>query len=194
MFELPTNKEYLIGPASLAILSTILMLFGLGPHLDFDRNAIADGEIWRILSGQFTHSNWYHLMLNLLGILFIWLLHAEYTTLRKYWLNVLFLGLFTGLMILLFSPNIVVYTGLSGLLHGLIVWGALEDIKRKLTTGYLLFIGVWAKICWEQYAGASTDVAKLIDSRVAIEAHLFGAVGGVVLAVIYLFYKTKKPA
>ncbi|MCG9768461.1 rhombosortase, partial [Pseudoalteromonas piscicida] len=187
MFELPTNKEYLIGPASLAILSTILMLFGLGPHLDFDRNAIADGEIWRILSGQFTHSNWYHLMLNLLGILFIWLLHAEYTTLRKYWLNVLFLGLFTGLMILLFSPNIVVYTGLSGLLHGLIVWGALEDIKRKLTTGYLLFIGVWAKVCWEQYAGASTDVAKLIDSRVAIEAHLFGAVGGVVLAVIYLF-------
>ncbi|CAM3893181.1 MULTISPECIES: rhombosortase [Pseudoalteromonas] len=194
MFELPTNKEYLIGPASLAILSTILMLFGLGPHLDFDRNAIADGEIWRILSGQFTHSNWYHLMLNLLGILFIWLLHAEYTTLRKYWLNVLFLGLFTGLMILLFSLNIVVYTGLSGLLHGLIVWGALEDIKRKLTTGYLLFIGVWAKVCWEQYAGASTDVAKLIDSRVAIEAHLFGAVGGVVLAVIYLFYKTKKPA
>ncbi|KJZ01025.1 rhombosortase [Pseudoalteromonas piscicida] len=194
MFELPTNKEYLIGPASLAILSTILMLFGLGPHLDFDRNAIADGEIWRILSGQFTHSNWYHLMLNLLGILFIWLLHAEYTRLRKYWLNVLFLGLFTGLMILLFSPNIIVYTGLSGLLHGLIVWGALEDIKRKLTTGYLLFIGVWAKVCWEQYAGASADVAKLIDSRVAIEAHLFGAVGGVVLAVIYLFNKTKKPA
>lgn len=111
MFELPTNKEYLIGPVSLAILSTILMLFGLGPHLDFDRNAIADGEIWRILSGQFTHSNWYHLMLNLLGISFIWLLHAEYTRLRKYWLNVLFLGLFTGLMILLFSPNIVVYTG-----------------------------------------------------------------------------------
>ena len=155
---------------------------------------LTDGELWRILSGQFTHSNWYHLMLNLLGILFIWLLHAEYTRLRKYWLNVLFLGLFTGLMILLFSPNIIVYTGLSGLLHGLIVWGALEDIKRKLTTGYLLFIGVWAKICWEQYAGASVDVAKLIDSRVAIEAHLFGAVGGVILAVIYLFYKIKKPA
>nr|WP_223229676.1 hypothetical protein [Pseudoalteromonas piscicida] len=44
MFELPTNKEYLIGPMSLAILSTILMLFGLGPYLDFDRNAIAEGN------------------------------------------------------------------------------------------------------------------------------------------------------
>lgn len=96
---------------------------------------------------------------------------------KKYWVNVGLLGAFTGLMIWLFAPNIVVYTGLSGLLHGLIVWGALEDIKRKLTTGYLLLIGVWAKVLWEQYAGASADVAMLIDSRVAIEAHLFGAIG-----------------
>ncbi|GEK08973.1 rhombosortase [Pseudoalteromonas sp. McH1-7] len=194
MFELPTNKEYVIAPLSLAILSTVLMLFNLGYYLDFDRTAIANGEVWRLLTGQFTHSNWYHLLLNILGIVFIWLLHAEYTTIKKYWVNVGLLGAFTGLMIWLFAPNIVVYTGLSGLLHGLIVWGALEDIKRKLTTGYLLLIGVWAKVLWEQYAGASADVAMLIDSRVAIEAHLFGAIGGVLLAIIYLFYKTKKPA
>ncbi|RXE95818.1 rhombosortase, partial [Pseudoalteromonas sp. PS5] len=192
MFELPTNKEYVIAPLSLAILSTVLMLFNLGYYLDFDRTAIANGEVWRLLTGQFTHSNWYHLLLNILGIVFIWLLHAEYTTIKKYWVNVGLLGAFTGLMIWLFAPNIVVYTGLSGLLHGLIVWGALEDIKRKLTTGYLLLIGVWAKVLWEQYAGASADVAMLIDSRVAIEAHLFGAIGGVLLAIIYLFYKTKK--
>lgn len=185
MFELPTNKEYVIAPLSLAILSTVLMLFSLGYYLDFDRTAIANGEVWRVLTGQFTHSNWYHLLLNILGIVFIWLLHAEYTTIKKYWVNVGLLGAFTGLMIWLFAPNIVVYTGLSGLLHGLIVWGALEDIKRKLTTGYLLLIGVWAKVLWEQYAGASADVAMLIDSRVAIEAHLFGAIGGVLLAIIY---------
>ncbi|RRS06808.1 rhombosortase [Pseudoalteromonas sp. J010] len=185
MFELPTNKEYVIAPLSLAILSTVLMLFSLGYYLDFDRTAIANGEVWRVLTGQFTHSNWYHLLLNILGIVFIWLLHAEYTTIKKYWVNVGLLGAFTGLTIWFFAPNIVVYTGLSGLLHGLIVWGALEDIKRKLTTGYLLLIGVWAKVLWEQYAGASADVAMLIDSRVAIEAHLFGAIGGVLLAIIY---------
>ncbi|MEJ6473831.1 rhombosortase [Pseudoalteromonas piscicida] len=194
MFDLPTNKEYLIGPLSLAILSAVLMLFNLGYFFDFDRAAINDGEFWRILSGQFTHSNWYHLLLNLLGILFIWLLHAEYTAPKKYWINVVFLGLFTGGMIFQFAPNIVVYTGLSGLLHGLIVWGAIEDIKRKLTTGYLLFVGVWAKVVWEQYGGASEEVARLIDSRVAIEAHLYGAIGGIILALIYMSIKQKKPA
>ena len=194
MFELPLERKYLLPPLSLACIASVLMLLQLGPMLDFDRNAINQGELWRILTGQFMHSNVYHLLLNVLGIVFIWLLHAEYTRPRQYAFNVLFLALWTGALIYFLAPNIVVYTGLSGLLHGVIIWGAAQDCRRNMVTGYLLFIGVWLKIGFEQSQGASVEVARLIESRVAIEAHLYGAVGGVILFIADLLYHQKRPA
>ena len=64
-------------------------------------------------------------------------------------------------------------------LHGLIIIGALTDCQKGMKTGYLLFIGVWLKIVWEQYTGPSAELGELIEARVAIEAHLIGAVSGI---------------
>lgn len=194
MFELPLEKKHLLPPLLLTCIVIVFMLLQLGPILDFDRDAINQGEIWRILTGQFMHSNFYHLFLNVLGILFIWLLHAEYTQPRQYAFNVLFLALWTGVLIYFLAPNIIVYTGLSGLLHGVIVWGAALDCRRKMITGYLLFVGIWLKIAFEQTQGASVEVASLIESRVAIEAHLYGAIGGVILFIAECIYARKRPA
>ncbi|WP_440056075.1 rhombosortase [Pseudoalteromonas sp. T1lg65] len=193
MFNLPLEKQFITGPIILALFAVLLMLLNLSDSLDFNRVLITEGEIWRVLTGQFMHSNFYHLGLNLLGILLIWLLHGEYTPTTHYFQNTWLLALATGVLIYFFAPNIILYTGLSGLLHGMIVMGALEDIKRKMTTGYLLFFGVFVKIGWEQFHGGSTEVEALINSRVAIEAHLFGALSGVCLFLLR-FVVTKKSA
>jgi membrane associated rhomboid family serine protease len=60
------------------------------------------------------------------------------------------------------------------------------DINAKDKTGYLLFIGVWLKIAHEQVYGASSDVSDLIEASVAVDAHLWGAVGGLIFSIIYL--------
>ena len=93
-----------------------------------------------------------------------------------------------------FSPDIEQYVGLSGVLHGIFIWGAIEDIKAKERTGYLLLVGVILKIAHEQYYGASEDVASLIGASVAINAHLWGAIGGVIAVMILFMIKsfTKK--
>jgi membrane associated rhomboid family serine protease len=73
------------------------------------------------------------------------------------------------------------------------------DIRHRDKTGYLLFFGVWLKISHEQYYGASADVANLINATVAIDAHLWGAVGGLLFSCCYLmlalgkFTKKKRP-
>ncbi len=62
------------------------------------------------------------------------------------------------------------------------------DIQAKDKTGYLLFIGVWLKIAHEQIYGASTDVSDLIEASVAIDALLWGAVGGLFFSIGYLLF------
>ena len=52
---------------------------------------------------------------------------------------------------------------------------------------HLLFLGVWLKIAHEQFYGASTDVSNLIEANIAVNAHLWGALGGLLFSIIYLY-------
>ncbi len=149
----------------------------------YKRSLIANGELWRLLTGHFFHTNEYHLLLNLGGLYLLWGIHGRFYTKANYSLLWLFVSLFIGLGLYLCSPELEQYVGLSGVLHGVFVWGSLLDIKAKDKTGYLLFIGVWLKILHEQIYGASEDIVSLIDANVAIDAHLLGAVGGLVFAM-----------
>ncbi|MBD1582180.1 rhombosortase [Pseudoalteromonas sp. S16_S37] len=185
MIELPLSKRYILPPLTLILISTLLMLFDAHSLMAFDRDLVP-AQWWRIFTGQFMHSNWTHLLLNVVGIVFIWVLHAEHRSAKVYFFHIIFLALWTGLGIWLFCPDIGIYTGLSGLLHGVIVWGALKDIQVGMRSGILLFIGIWAKLIWEQIQGPSVEVGALIDARVAIEAHLIGAIGGLLLSLTLL--------
>ncbi|AZZ98235.1 rhombosortase [Pseudoalteromonas sp. R3] len=189
MFDLPLAPRYLLPPLVLMFFSALLMLPSVKEILVFNRDLIDQGELWRIWTSQYVHTNWMHWLLNVVGVVFIWVLHAEYRSPKVYALHLSILGLWTGVGIWLFCPEIRIYTGLSGLLHGVIVWGAIKDIKVGEKTGILLFLGIAGKLVWEQYAGPSEDVGQLISSRVAIESHLIGALGGLVLAVPLLWQK-----
>ncbi|MBQ4863602.1 rhombosortase [Pseudoalteromonas sp. MMG013] len=191
MLDLPFDKKYILPPLCLILLSTLLMLFNNNALLEFNRSLIEQHQWWRLFSSQFVHANWTHLGLNVLGIVFIWILHAEHRSPVCFALHTLFLAIWTGTGIWLFCPDINIYTGLSGLLHGVIVWGAIKDISVGMRSGALLFIGIWIKLGWEQWQGPSADVGALIESRVAIEAHLIGALGGLLLSAT-LLYSPKK--
>ncbi|GEN37096.1 hypothetical protein PTE01_02060 [Pseudoalteromonas tetraodonis GFC] len=152
-------------------------------ELEFNRPLIEQGQLWRLFTSQFVHANWAHLGLNCAGIALIWLLHGEYTTPKHYSFNIALLALWCGLGVYWFCPTIIIYTGLSALLHGVIVWGAIKDVTVGLKSGYILFIGVWIKLILEQVNGPSAEIGQLIQSTVAVDAHLIGAIGGVLLAV-----------
>jgi rhomboid family GlyGly-CTERM serine protease len=194
MLNLPIQPRYILSPIILLLFSTIFAAFDLNSLLEFNRSLIDDGELWRIFSSQFVHANWAHLGLNASGVLLIWLLPGEYSSPTRYAFNAISLALWCGLGVYWFCPNIHIYTGLSALLHGVIIWGAVKDITVGLKSGYLLFIGVWIKIAFEQFSGPNADIGKLINSTVAIDAHLIGVIGGTLLAiplVIELFKKKK---
>ena len=90
----------------------------------------------------------------------------------------------TTLLIYGFAKQLQWYVGLSGVLHGVFLIGAYFDIKQGMKTGWLLLVGVLIKVGHEQIFGASQDIADLINATVAIDAHLFGTISGLMIIVI----------
>ena len=180
-----------VASLSLAVILVILHLLRaeLAPWLEFDRSAIYQGQWWRILTGHFLHTNSWHLVMNLGGLALIILLHGMYYRPIQLWLHLLLGSTLIGLAVLFWSPQITIYVGLSGWLHALLVSGCCIDIQRQWSSGWLILAAVFGKVIWEQWQGASQDVVTLIEAEVATDAHLYGAVVGLLLYAALLFVR-----
>jgi len=170
------------------LLALVPLVFAAGGEtwrvaLRYDRAAILERhEYWRLLTGHLVHGDVHHLALNLIGLALIASLCRGCFRLGQ-WLVVLaaaWLAIDAGLLIAM--PNLAWYVGLSGVLHGLLAAGAVRwwQIESRwlaaLLSGILL-----TKLCWEQWQGALPISG---DLNVIVNAHLYGAVGGALAAVL----------
>ncbi|WP_233078226.1 rhombosortase [Rheinheimera soli] len=149
-------------------------------------------QIWRALTGHLLHSNHWHLVMNLGALLLMLMLHQLYYQLSSFALLLLSGCIGISLLLYLFSPDIQIYVGLSGWLHCFITVGALLDIKHKIQSGWLILLGVIAKVTYEQWQGPDPELAALIDANVAIDAHLYGVICAVLLGLMFVL--SAKPA
>ena len=183
MISLPFSPKYSFGPLLLAICAIAAFMFEplSGEWLAYDRYAIQGLETWRILTGNIVHTNGPHLLLNLAGLTLLWALHGEHYRVGRFLKVFVWCSIGTSVGLYFFAENLIWYAGLSGALHGMFVWGACMDINNKVHSGWLLLAGVGVKIGYEQLAGSSAQVAALIDAKVAVDAHLFGAISGLII-------------
>ena len=190
--SLPTTPQQISVPLIVLFISLISFLFdnSLSELLVYQRSLVTQGEIWRVFSGHFFHTNGFHFLLNAAAVVMLWALHGHFYTIKSYLIVFMVSAIICSIGIHWFSLDIEQYVGLSGVLHGIFIWGAIEDIKAKERTGYLLLLGVILKIAHEQYYGASEDVSDLIGANVAINAHLWGAIGGVIAVIILIIIKS----
>jgi len=188
-----THKQRLFNnvdfPAlQLGLLIITLVLIQSSPtltaQLEFSRQAIGHGEYWRLLSGHLGHTNWLHLLLNSLALFGVFLLHAPHY--QHLWLRLLFLGMTIGSCLYWFNPELAYYLGLSGILHGLLAWGCIEDIYKRCYSGLGILFVCGLKVLMEQCYGANPATARLIEANIAIDAHLYGFLAGMVGAVFQL--------
>ncbi|HEY0924631.1 rhombosortase [Rheinheimera pacifica] len=161
--------------------------------LQYNRADISNSQYWRLFSGHLLHSNHWHLLMNLAGLLLAMLLHGSYYRGKMLTLQWLLCALAISLALYYYSPEIHIYVGLSGLLHAMLTLGALKDIQLKLSTGWLLLAGLIGKVGWEQWHGPDAELAELINASVATDAHLYGVCSGLCLGLLlYVWQRSGK--
>nr|WP_255199252.1 rhombosortase [Vibrio sp. JPW-9-11-11] len=161
----------------------------LASQFNWHRQLIVDGQWWRILTGNVTHTNFPHLAMNLAGL---WVISFIFKPNEK---SLLILLLLISLAVgsLNFLSSMTSYVGLSGTLHGLFAFFALQETLQGRKSSVFLVVGVLAKVVWELTMGASPSTSELINASVAVESHLYGALSGLVLAFVWHWWQRKRP-
>jgi len=140
-------------------------------------------QLWRFVTGHLLHSNVWHLAMNLGGLLVIFYLHQMHYQSRQFVQFCLLAAALISCALFLFSPQIQTYVGLSGLLHALLAFGAVRDVQQRWYSGALILLGLTGKVLYEQWQGPDPALGALIGARVAIDAHGYGLLIGLLLAL-----------
>ncbi|HLS81812.1 MAG TPA: rhombosortase [Steroidobacter sp.] len=187
----PAFRVWLVG------LTALLVLPALGGEtlreaLRYERSAVLDeGEYWRLLTAHFVHGDLQHLLLNAAGLVVIaLLLRGAYSA--RAWLTIGLLSMLAiGVGLVWRQPQLDWYVGFSGVLHGLLAAGAIAWWRQESTASALALSAIVAgKLLWEQWRGALPLGGAL---PVVVDAHLYGAIGGVSAALALLVVHKRWP-
>jgi rhomboid family GlyGly-CTERM serine protease len=179
------NCDARYGAALLAIVLLLLALSAVGDwgreRLQYERGALAHYQWWRLISAHLVHWGWQHALLNCAGLTMLWMLFArEFAPRRWLWIAlVTTAAIDAGLWFL--RPSIDWYLGASGVLHGGWAAGACAMYRRGDGMGATLLLLLIVKLAYEQQSGASLFEG---DLPLVPAAHLFGALGGLLAALL----------
>lgn len=155
--------------------------------LRYQRNEIASGEWWRMLSAHSVHLSWIHLLLNIFAYGLILVYRANYIRDKSWFVCMLVCALGVSLGLYVFSQQVHWYVGLSGVLHGLMVYVILVRISDGDRTAWAVLPLLAAKLVYEQIGGAISDDAEVLGGDVIIDAHLYGAITGLIWALLVIY-------
>jgi len=145
-----------------------------------DREAIATGELWRLVSGHLVHLGLSHLLLNIAGLLLIWYLIGTAFSRSQWMLGLLIVIIAVDLGLWFLEPQLFRYVGLSGLLHGLLVAGIAGSLSARRIDVLVLGIAVLGKLTYEQLVGPLPGSEESTGGTVIVASHLYGAIGGAI--------------
>jgi rhomboid family GlyGly-CTERM serine protease len=180
-------------PMGLAAIAVALIATGDSGRelLRYDRGWLADGEFWRALSGHLVHLGVSHAVLNVAGLLLVWYLVGTALSTRE-WLWVIAgsaAGVSAGLWF--FSPQVAWYVGLSGLLHGLLAAGVIAQFRQHTIESAVIGAVVIGKLVYEQVLGPLPGSESTSGGNVVVDAHLYGFIGGSLVALVMNRVRTK---
>lgn len=152
--------------------------------LEFDRQQILSGEIWRLWTGHLVHTNSTHFLVNVVAAIIIYFgFFAGVKLFELLWCSIVFAALIS-VALLVFYPSLAWYNGLSGLLHALVSYFL---IRLALNENKLFWLGlaiVWVKVLVETLRAYVGYEGLIGDMTVITEAHLVGVFFGTAIGII----------
>lgn len=166
-----------IRPAGIALTLTLLLpgLQLFHDTLMYQRDQIASGEVWRILTGSLVHTNYWHVAINLAGLWLLVLITPAALSIGR----ILLLGCCVGLGLWLLTPGLIWYVGFSGILYGLFAHAGIRLLlTQEWFAALVILAGICGKTLWDWSQGGHSATAGLIDAPIIYAAHAYGLFGG----------------
>ncbi|MCG5509909.1 rhombosortase [Ectothiorhodospira lacustris] len=158
-------------------ISLLLAAFGSLEALSYERGLLLH-EPWRLATAHLTHLGMAHLAMNAVGLMLIWMLLGDAMPVGRWLLTVVLSAAGINLGLWLLSPDITWYVGLSGVLHGMWAAAAWTRARARPWSGYVLLSVLILKLAVEQCSPGAGATAMPMGGEVVIEAHLYGALAG----------------
>lgn len=174
-------------PTGVVVIATLALLFGdeAITRLRYDRTGIAGGEYYRLLSAHFVHLGIKHFILNAAGLMLVWYLVGAAFPATAWCLTMASAIMFIDLGFWIGMPELEWYVGLSGVLHGMLAAGVPGIWQNRRTEACLIGAALVAKLGYESLFGPLPGSENTAGGAVITEAHLFGAIGGFVVGLLY---------
>lgn len=150
---------------------------------------------YQLFTTNFIHENTRHLLLNIVGLIFIGLLARQFMSGLQFAV-ILIVGLLGAVLAehVLGQPPYMSITvaetrGLSGALHGLLAASMLYLAVARDRLALMVLCGLLLKVCVEAFRG-ETLVSSGSVELVAVMGHLGGTISGLALAVVLVRGRT----
>lgn len=169
----------------LLLICLALQIADLQETLRYDRKLIQAGHYYLLLSGHLVHTGWQHAPINMVGLVLLALLFAPRFNPWQFIFVLFITGIIIDIGLWTFNPEIFRYRGLSGILHGLFIAGALYEVRLKPRYGIVLLVLLGLKLAWEQFFGAASLLGAITSEHIVVDAHLYGALGGLLAYVVW---------
>ncbi len=148
--------------------------------LEFDREAIGQGQVWRLITANFTHFTLYHLAMNALGLVVVGVLLWPGERWGLLMVTTFVICASVGLGLYVFAGQTHIYRGFSGVLWGLVALGLLLNLRKDPWLARVGLVLLAGKIAYEQLPIFDPNyLADSFGAAIASEAHLVGVVSAV---------------
>lgn len=160
----------------------------------FDRELLIQGQYWRLLTAHFVHLNIIHLVLNLAGLSLVLVIFDRTWSWRAWMILIVCSAIIQSLAFYWFLPEVRAYVGFSGVIHSLYVAGTVSFLKHSQDRplGVILLALVTLKLLTENMGQGISVTENMIGGHVLVEAHLYGAIVGLMFALANMSFESVK--
>lgn len=160
--------------------------------LQYHRQSLLDGQVYRLLTTHIVHTNVYHALINFTALVIIGVLSSRHMRPKDWWVGLAISGLFVSTCLIMLEPQLQWYRGLSGVLHGIVVILILGARQVAGAIRGIFFIGLVLKLILEQAGVVLMPGDQLLGAPVVINAHLYGAMGGVLAYLVLQMTRSRR--